>query len=225
MLQAKKYDFSKARKNMLDCQILTNGVTDPAIQNAFATVPRELFVPEHFETVAYNDEDVPVGQGRFLIEPMVHAKILQALNPKPHHVALDIGCGSGYSSAILSTLVTTIVAIDNNQELLERADYNWRHLDACNIASYIGPLENGQADAAPYDLIIFNGAISQVPEMVKSQLAENGKMIAILKDEKSPMAKVTLIENLGNSQYSSYTLFSAGTPYLDGFVAPPSFNF
>ena len=114
-----------ARKNMIDGQIHTAGVILPSVLNAFETTPREAFVPQAYKDVAYYDEDLPIGNGRYLLEPIVHSKMVEALQPKDHHVALEIGGGTGYSAAILSKIVSTVVAVESDAEMLKYAQEVW----------------------------------------------------------------------------------------------------
>ena len=109
-------DFIQARKNMVDCQIHPSGIVDGWILESFQNIPRELFVPEKLQGIAYTDENIDIGQGRFLMEPIVHAKLLQAVAPDKSDVVLDIGVGTGYSSAILCPNVSTVVALENNKK-------------------------------------------------------------------------------------------------------------
>jgi protein-L-isoaspartate(D-aspartate) O-methyltransferase len=219
------FDFAQARTHMMDSQILTAGIIEPSVIAAFNTIPREMFTPEGSATIAYNDEDLMIGHDRFLMEPVVHAKMIQALNLKPESVVLDIGCASGYSSAILSSLVSTVVALESNESLIKQAGTNLNTLDACNVVSFLGDLTEGQQENAPYDFIIFNGAVAEVPEKILNQLAVGGRMIVIIKKPDEVMGEVTLIESLGENQFSSYNLFSAGCPYLPGFLPKPAFRF
>ncbi len=115
-------EFSKARQNMVDCQLRTNKVIDEALVARFETVPREWFVEESVRSIAYVDKDVSIGNGRYLIEPMVLARILQELAISRSEVVLDVGCGTGYSSAILSGLADTVVALEEDHELATRAN-------------------------------------------------------------------------------------------------------
>ncbi|MEO5368408.1 MAG: hypothetical protein H7831_19040, partial [Magnetococcus sp. WYHC-3] len=138
-------DCSKARKNMVDCQIHTFGVVDPGVLEAFSAVPREMFVPDQYKTIAYNDEDIPLGDGRYMLEPAVYAKMVQALELKPDDVVLEIGGGSGYGAAVLSGLVSTVVVVESDAAFIERANNIWQALDLCNVALLEGPLQVGNA--------------------------------------------------------------------------------
>lgn len=210
---------------MLESQIRTAGVINPAILEAFKNTPKERFVPESAAGIAYKDEEIVLGHGRYLLEPLVHAKMIEALSPSPQHVVLDVGCATGYSSAILSSLVTTVVALDNEQAFLEHADKVWQDLGACNIVSFLGALPEGQSKNAPYDLIVCNGALAEIPEKLVAQLASGGRMVCIIRPAGAHIGRVTLIESLGEKGFSSYTLFDAAGSYLPGFEPAPAFAF
>ncbi len=217
--------YEDARKNMVDSQIHTAGVILPAVLKAFETTPREVFVPEDYKGVAYKDEDLKLGQGRFLLEPIVHSKMLQALEPDKSHAVLDIGCATGYSSAILAQMTMTVVALEENNALLGVAAKNWKSLGLTNIAAFEGTLNKGHALGAPYDLIMINGAVSEVPQGILNQLAPQGRLVTIIKKPGGGLGSVTLIQNIGKNSFSSYTLFQSGSHFLPGFEAAPAFSF
>src|SRR5882672_1537990 len=127
-------DYAAARLNMVESQIRPNRVMDEAVIAAFASLPRERFVPLPLRGIAYVDEDVPLGRGRFLMEPMVLARLLQAAAVGPADIALDIGCGTGYSAAVLSRLANTVVAVEEDVDLLVQATANFAALPIDNIA-------------------------------------------------------------------------------------------
>lgn len=218
-------DFQKARQNMVDCQIHTAGVIFPALLQSFATVPREKFVPHDFQPVSCNDEELPLGDGRFLLEPAVQAKMIQALEPKANHVVMDIGGATGYAAAILSPLVSTVVAVEENEHMLEYAMKIWRDLGYFNIAGLKGRLREGSSLHAPYDAIFLNGAAESIPDSLLNQLAAGGKLIAIIKKPGQVMGKVTLFYNAGEGRSSSARLFDAAAHYLPGFEPKPVFCF
>lgn len=218
-------DFNIARTNMVDCQIQTMGVADPDILEAFATVPRELFVPKASQKIAYIDEDLIIDNDRFLLEPSTHARMLEAIAPKPDDVAMDVSNTNGYSAALLSSLVTTVVCVDSKKSVLDKINESWSQIDVCNVAGFKGTLSKGCPDHAPYDLIFVGGAVAEMPEELIKQLSENGRLITIIKKPGEVMGQVTLIQSLGEKGFSSYTLFEAGAPYLPGFEPKPAFNF
>lgn len=218
-------DFIKMRENMVDCQIHTNSVVNEGILEAFSTVPRELFVPEKLQHVSYTDENIDIGQGRYMLEPMVHAKMLQQVNLRSSDVVLDIGCGYGYSSAILSSLVTTVIAVENNKRHCEKAKRLWDKLSLSNIVLVEDSLKDGVPDHAPYSLIVINGAVSKVPQVLLDQLDLNGRLIAVVQEEDSVQGQVMLFMKDDQGHISSLNLFDAGVPLLEEFKAEPTFVF
>lgn len=217
-------DFQKARINMVDGQIHTAGVIIPAILAAFEAIPREIFVPNALQGISYTDEDLNVAPGRILLEPQIHARMVQALDLKPSDVVLDIGGSTGYSAAILSSMVTTVVALEDDQQFIDRATKLWNDLDLCNIVPLLGTLSAGSAKHAPFDSIVINGAVAVVPDALLQQLAENGRLIAVVKEKDATMGHVTLIRRLGEKSFSSVVLMSAGTPYMAGFEPETTFK-
>lgn len=218
-------DFERARKNMVDCQIRTAGVVDPWIIESFETMPREMFVPEKLSDVSYTDENIDIGQGRFLLEPMVHAKLLQAARITDEDIVLDIGVGAGYSSAILSPKVTTIVALENNKRQMDKATRLWEKLDLCNIALIESDLCNGEPKHAPYSLIFINGAVAEVPQTILDQLDINGRLLTIIKKSNQNVGSATMYYKSDSGSVSSTPLFDAGIPYLQGFEPKMAFQF
>lgn len=218
-------DFLKMRRNMLDCQIRTAGVINEGVLHAFETVPREQFVPENLRAVSYNDEDIHIGAHRFLLEPMVQAKLLQALDLQPHEVVLDIGSGSGYSAAVISLLASTVISLIEKPEFLQVSQQRWRDMDYCNIVGVAGHLTQGHPEHAPYDAIYINGAVAAVPQAILNQLGVNGRLACVLKASPSAMGRAVIIQRLGDHHFSTQELFDAGTPYLHGFAPEPAFQF
>lgn len=218
-------DFAAARTHMVDCQIHPSGVDTPAILQAFETVPREAFVPESFRSVSYRDEDLVFPDGRFLLDPMLHARMIEALEPSPSDIILDIGCLTGYSSAILSSLVSTVVAIEENGDYLKRAVETLQSLTICNVAGYKAKLNKGYPKNAPYDLIFVNGSVSNPPVPLIKQLREGGRLVCVVKPPGQSTGSAALFQSLGNNDFSSYTLFEASCPYLPGFEPEPAFTF
>ncbi len=218
-------DFKIARKNMVDCQIRPSGVVNPVLLQSFENVPRELFVPEKLQHIAYSDENIDIGQGRFLIEPITHAKLLQAADLKEDDVVLDIGVGSGYSSAILSNNVAMIIALEVNKRQIDKATRLWERLGFCNIALVESALNSGEEKHAPYTLIVINGAVPEVPDIILEQLTDNGRLITVVKDPSQVFGKamIFLKDSLGN--ISSKPLFDTGIPHLKGFEVKNDFEF
>lgn len=216
-------DFAAARANMVDCQLRTNKVSDLRLLHAFETIPRELFVPEAQRPVAYVDEDLEVSSGRYLVEPMVLARLVQAADIEPDDVVLEIGSGSGYGTAILSHLAATTVALESAPDLAALAAAAHSELGIDNVLAVEGPLHEGYPDQAPYNVIVVNGAVAEVPASLADQLADGGRLVAVVQAQGAP-GRATLMRRSG-PVVSSRVLFDAATPLLPGFARPDGFVF
>ena len=216
-------DFAAARSNMVESQIRTNKVTDPHLLDAFETTPRERFVPEPLRGIAYVDQDVALGGERFVMEPMVLAKLLQAARPGPGDVALDLGCGSGYATAILSRLVATVVALEVDAALAAAANQTLDELEIDNVVVVEGQLAEGYPKQAPYNVILLNGAVSEVPLAIADQLAEGGRLVTVV-SVGAGLGRATLMRR-DSGVISSRILCDASVPVLPGFEAAPGFVF
>ena len=149
--------FSELRKAMVDSQIRPNKVIDDAVIAAFATVPRELFVSRQMQNLAYIDEDIHLSGGRFIIEAMIMARMIQALELQKSDNVMSIGAGTGYGSAILSSLVTSVIAIETRAQMVEKAQQIVASLDIGNVAVVKSRLQEGYPSEAPYQAIIIEG--------------------------------------------------------------------
>ena len=216
-------DFATARLNMVESQIRPNKVTDPHLLDAFETIPRERFVPERLRGIAYIDEDVALGGERYVMEPMVLAKLLQAARPGPEDVALDLGCGSGYATAILSRLVATVVALEADPALAAAAIRTLDELEIDNAVVVEGPLAEGYPRQAPYNIILLGGAVAEVPTAIANQLAEGGRLVTVV-SVGAGLGRATLMQRDGGV-ISSRILCDAAVPVLPGFEAAPGFVF
>jgi len=215
-------DFELARGLMIDGQLKPNQVNDPRILDAFRVVPRELFVPSSLKGVAYVDEDIEVAPGRYLLEPMVLARMIQAANPGPRDVALDIACGTGYSAALLAQLAGAVVAVEEDQELVDRATGTLLDLRYDSVVVVKSPLTQGWAEQAPYDVIVINGMVEDVPQALLDQLNENGRLVAV--ENMRGVGKAMLYIKEGGI-IGRRELFDAASPLLPGFVKPRGFVF
>ncbi|MAE50267.1 MAG: protein-L-isoaspartate family protein [Micavibrio sp.] len=218
-------NFEQARSNMVDCQIHPNGVIDPRILTAFETLPREKFVPDELRGIAYNDEDLVMADGRILLEPQTHARMLQVVKPGAEEVCLVVGDGCGYASAVLAQLTAMVITITTNDAEKQRIGDLCTALDICNIATLDGNICDGAAKNAPYGVIFVNGAIADVPEKLLQQLAIGGRLVCIEKKEGQTLGEMLVVENLGEGKFSSYNHYSAGTPYIPEFKPKRVFTF
>ncbi|UEM06215.1 protein-L-isoaspartate O-methyltransferase [Skermanella rosea] len=216
-------DYSAARYNMVEGQVRPNKVTDHALVDAMSNIPRELFVPKASRSFAYVDEDIPVAKGRYLIEPMVIARLLQEARIRPTDIVLDIGCGTGYASALMSRMAATVVALEENPELAARAEETLRELGVDNVVLVQGPLTEGYAKQAPYDAILIHGAVSEVPKAILEQLADGGRLVTVVAPD-ARMGQARLFQRTGEVE-TGRILFDAATPLLPGFEPKPVFQF
>ncbi len=208
---------------MVESQLRTNKVTDPRIIEAFESLPRERFVPEQRRDFAYVDEDIAVGGGRFLMEPMVLARLLQASDIQPGDVALDIGCGTGFASAVLARVAGTVVSLESDSDLASRATALLEEFGADNVVVVEGALADGYGKQAPYDVILIGGSVSEVPSAIFDQLADQGRLVAVLRDDRG-IGEASLFRKVGGS-VSRRTLFDAAAPFLPGFQHEAGFVF
>lgn len=215
--------FEAARAHMIESQLRPNKVTDERVLGAFARLRRELFVPEPLRTVAYIDEDLPLGRGRYLIEPMVAARLLQALSVARTDTALVVGAGAGYEAALLGLLVRSVVALEDDPELARRARAVLVDHRIAPVKVVEGPLPEGWKAGAPYDAILFGGAIAEMPERIAAQLAEGGRIAAIVRTEAS-VGRATLATRTGGV-LARRVIFDAATPLLPGLRPEPVFVF
>lgn len=169
----------RSLENMLKGQLMTNGIHDDTLLEALCKVDRAAFVPAAFERAAYSDGGIRLCDKRFLIEPLVFAKLLDKADIQPHHHVLDIGAGLGYGSAVMSHLAKRVTAIESNAELvsLARKKLSSKHID--NVDIITAPLLSGCDSHKPYDRIIIEGAVSEIPEALEKQLADGGVLVAI----------------------------------------------
>lgn len=215
-------DFAAARRNMVASQIRTNEVTDPLVIEAMEAVPREAFVPEARRDFAYVDEDLPIGNGRHLIEPVALAQLLQLAEVQPGDKALVVGAGSGYSAAVLGYMAKAVVALESNVMLKDLAAKTLAAQSVANVTVAEGDLASGVPAQAPFDVILIDGAVSEIPAPLKRQLADGGRLVAVVRS--GPVGRATLVERIGDA-YGSRTDFDLVTPFLPEFAPQPKFVF
>ena len=215
-------DYAAARRHMVDSQIRPNRVTDERIMEAMERIPRERFVPPALKGVAYVDEDIEIAPGRYLMEPQVLARMIQAAAIEPTDAVLEIGCATGYASAVLAQLAESVVAVDNNAALAEKATATLAELDLTNVAVVEGALDDDYSHQGPFDLVFVDGAVERLPDNWIKALGDGGRLVC-----------VEIINGVGRAVlYSKVAgvpgrriLFDARTPVLAGFERAPAFVF
>jgi protein-L-isoaspartate(D-aspartate) O-methyltransferase len=214
-------DFALARRNMIDGQLRPNRVTNAQLLAAIADLPRERFLPDALKAVAYADDDVPLGNGRFLMEPMVIARLIQSLQAGPEDKALVLASGRGYGAALLARLTKTVVAIESDAAMAGSAGQTMKDLRIGNLQQVVGQPESGAPATGPYDVILIEGAVREIPKAILDQLAEGGRLTTVMAG--SPSVAHLVVKEGGVA--SGRPMFDAGTPPLPGFAAPSKFTF
>lgn len=220
-------DFADLRKNMVEHQLRTNDVTSSAVLDRFEQLAREIFVPEDRRAFAYTDSDVQVwnngsGERRYLMEAYPFARLVQAAQIKPSDLVLDIGCGTGYSTAILAGFCKSVVAIESAADLVEIATGNLMDLKIDNAVILQSELHNGYAKEGPYDLIIINGAVDEVPPVLFDQLRSDGRLLTFVGHGHS--GNLSLFSKTGMGA-TCVPIMNASVPPMPGFERAESFVF
>lgn len=217
------YDYAKARIAMVNSQIRPSDVTDVRIQDAMAEIPRELFLPKSQLSKAYADAEVALSDQRAMLRPREFAKLVQMLKVKDTDVVLDIGCGRGYSSAVLSRLAETVIGLeDAESKLAAKAGERLSKVGADNAVVVEGVLADGVPGQGPFDVIVVNGAVAKAAPAWLDQLAEGGRMAVIERDGAVGRAKLyTKVDG----RIGERTVFDAAPPYLPGFEPEAGFVF
>jgi protein-L-isoaspartate(D-aspartate) O-methyltransferase len=217
------FDYRAARLTMVETQLRTNKVTDEAVLDAFLTVPRERFVPEGLRGIAYVDDVVPLGGGRFVLPPMVLARLLQLAAIAPGDGVLEIGCATGYATALLARLAARVVAVECDGRLAAQARARLDEQQADSVRLIEGPLEDGYPAGAPYDVILINGGAAMLPDSVARQLAEGGRLVTVMRSN-GAMGQAVLVTRVAGI-VSRRPVFDAGAAVLPGFEPAPGFVF
>ena len=217
-------DFALARRNMVEGQLRPNRVTNALLLAAIGELPRERFLPDGLSSVAYADDDVPLGNGRFLMEPMVLARLIQSLQPRPEDRAAVVASGRGYGAALLARLVNSVVAVESDPQMAAAAERTSKELGLGAIQQTVGELEAGATASAPYDIVLIEGAVRQVPQAIFDQLADGGRLATVVAGREGTLGAAQLFVKEGGI-VSGRPLFDAGTPILPGFAPPPRFAF
>ena len=228
-------DFQELRVKMVDGQVRTTDVTDADILSALLAIPREEFVPARLRALAYIDEDVQIAEGqiaegqiakgrpgRFLMRASPFAKLVQLAGVRAGDLVLDVGAGTGYSSAVLARIAGFVVALESDAALAGEAGERLAALGCENVSVVEGPLAAGHAAQAPYDVILVEGAVDEVSPELISQLKDGGRLVAVVGEGNSGRATLWLKED---GLVSSRAAFNAAVPALDAFRREPAFEF
>ncbi|HAJ90946.1 MAG TPA: protein-L-isoaspartate O-methyltransferase [Rhodospirillaceae bacterium] len=219
-------DFAKARENMVLSQLQPSGVVSERVMEAYQAVPREMFVPNLLRGVSYLDDDIQLGNGRVVMEPLLYALMVQDANLQVGDKCLDIGGATGYSAAILALLTGSVVALEQEDKLLYEANAHWEALGlAGKVTAIVGDHVSGYMDGAPYKAIFMNGAVTDISIVLLSQLAEGGTLYAVLMPEDALIGKVVAVRRDEHGHISQTILGEGVTTYLPGFSPENTFTF
>ena len=215
-------DHTRARLTMVENQLRPNRIDEPRLIAAMREVPRERFVPKALRGVAYADEDLPLPDGRYLIEPLGLARLIQAARIGPGDVVLVLGCSTGYVGAVVARLAGTVILVAPDEASGAQLESRLEELGADNMVAVINPLPaTGHPDQAPFDVILLAGSVGQVPPALLEQIGEGGRLVAVIDDGR--IGKGTLFTRL-HGVVGSRVLFDAQIPGLPGFEKTARFT-
>ena len=215
--------YEAVRANMIEGQLRPNTVTDERVINAFGALRRELFVPAKLHGIAYVDEDLPLGGGRYLMAPMVAARLIQALEVKRTDAALVVGAGVGYEAAVLAQLARSVVALEDDAGLARLGRDALVEHRIATVKYVEEPVAPGGRTRSAYDVILFAGAVAEIPAEIAAQLTEVGRLAAVVKPADG-VGRATVATRTGGV-LAHRVIFDAATPLLPGFTRKPAFVF
>ncbi|MDX2482620.1 MAG: protein-L-isoaspartate O-methyltransferase [Pseudodonghicola sp.] len=213
-------DFAARRRMMVDTQVRPSDVTKYPIIDAMLTVPRELFVPDALRDVAYAGEDLELEGGRVLLEPRTLAKMLETLDLGEDDLVMDIGSGFGYSAAVIARLAQAVIAVEEDEAMAGEAQALLSQAGADNAVVHQGPLAAGAPEHGPYDVIIIEGGIEEVPAALLDQLKDGGRIACIFLE--GALGEVRIGYKSGDTLSWRFE-FNAAAPILPGFRTQQAF--
>jgi len=216
-------NLEKARFNMVEQQIRPWQVLDPQVLHVLSNVQRELFVPAHYQALAYTDTDIPLGHGQEMVPPRIDARLMHDLQLSSQDKVLDIGTGSGYLAALLAARAERVISLEINPELAQQARQNLQRAGVTNVDVRVADGSQGAAADGPFDAIVLGGSVAEVPKALLEQLKLQGRLIAIVGTE--PIMTATLFTRTGDASWTTQALWDTQAPRLQGFAEPSRFHF
>ena len=213
-------DFAARRRTMVDTQVRPSDVTKYPIIEAMLAVPRELFVPAGRREAAYIGENLPIARSRVILEARTFAKMLDALDIRNDELVLDLGAGLGYGAAVLSRLAEAVVAVEEDEAMAAEAQSSLTEVAADNVVVVHAPLREGAAKHGPYDVIVVEGAVEDLPSALTDQLKDGGRIACIFADGQLGVCRIGYRLD---GAVSWRDAFHASAPVLPGFVRQPDF--
>ncbi|MEJ2036274.1 MAG: protein-L-isoaspartate O-methyltransferase [Maritimibacter sp.] len=215
-------DFNSLRTMMVDTQIRPSDVTKYPIIEAMLTIPRENFVPDALRGAAYAGAPIELAENRVMFEPRTLAKTLEVLDIRSGDAVLVLGAGLGYSAAVIAHFAEYVVALEEDEALAGEAEKNLSEQGADNVAVLTGALTEGDARHGPYDAIIVEGAVQDVPARLTDQLKDGGRIAVIF--AQGDMGALRIGHRIGN-RIDWRLAFNAAAPVLPGFQKKAEFVF
>jgi protein-L-isoaspartate(D-aspartate) O-methyltransferase len=217
------YDQEQARFNMIEQQIRPWDVLDQQVLDTMAGLPRDQFVPEGYQSLAYADAEIPIGHGHHMMAPKIEARLLQALAIQSHETVLEIGTGSGYLSACLSRLGKQVHSVDIHEDFTRQASERFRQLGLENIILYSEDAAHGWGKQGRYDVIAVTASMPEYHPGFEQSLTIGGRMFVII--GQAPVMEAALITRLNENDFSKVFLFETCIEALDGLLPPKRFQF
>ena len=214
-------DFAARRRMMVDTQVRPSDVTKFPIIEAMLAVPRELFVPDSLREAAYSGGNVEIGRDRVLLEPRTLAKMLDGLDVQADELVLDVGCGYGYSSAVVARMAQAVVALEEDESIAAETQGLLAEVGADNAILHTGPLSEGAAEHGPYDVILVQGGVAELPQTLDEQLKDGGRIACLFMDGALGAVRIGY-KSAGTVSWRFE--FNAGAPVLPGFGKQPAFT-
>ncbi|MFK7745499.1 MAG: protein-L-isoaspartate O-methyltransferase [Roseobacter sp.] len=214
-------DFAARRTMMVDTQVRPSDVTKFPIIDAMLRVAREDFVPAAKREAAYMGENLDLGGARTILEPRTLAKMLDALDLSIDELVLDIGSAVGYSAAVIAHMAEAVVAVEDDEALASEAQEALSDAGVDNVVVHVGALSEGAEQHGPYDVIVVQGGVMQLPDAIAAQLKEGGRIACLFMD--GALGEVR-IGRKQNGKISWRMAFNAGAPVLPGFQRATAFQ-
>ncbi|WP_146590023.1 protein-L-isoaspartate O-methyltransferase family protein [Puniceibacterium confluentis] len=213
-------DYATRRRMMVDTQVRPSDVTKFPIINAMLDVPREVFVPRDRVEAAYVSENLDIGAGRVVLEPRTFSKMLDALDLTNNDLVLDLGSGLGYSAAVIARIAEAVVAVEDDADRVKEAQALLSEHHADNVILHEGALTEGAPEHGPYDVIVIEGAVQQVPQTLIDQLKDGGRIACLFMEGALGVVRIGYrTDGIVSWRFA----FNASAPVLAGFEKETAF--
>lgn len=219
-------DYARARENMVNAQLMTNGITNKALLETYRHLPREAFLDQNLRDRAYVDEDLNLtGQKTFVLDPLSEARLLQEACLLPINCALVLGAASLPSAVIMASCASTVIVLEPDPDMATTAQKRLSAHEICNIVLIEMDYRQGYARQAPYDVILLPGAVPSIPHNLVEQLAVGGRLLCVVRPTQYASGRAVSIQRLENGSTTTKIIADVSTPYLPGFEPGAEFSF